>query len=284
MDIGIFQLLPRAEDRTAAEVIEESLWEIDFAERNGFESVWLAEHHLSGFGLVSAPSVFAAAIAARTTRMRIGYGVAVVPLHHPLRLAEEIAWLTHLSGGRVVVGVGPGFSEREFAGYGVPLEERHARFEEGLAIVRRVLTTGEIEPVPLAMPPFYRAVSSSAAARYAAREGTPILLGMKPLAALKEILAAFRDEGGNVADAYVLRRICIAPTDAEARALMPADSLDAGICGSPETARAQLEELSAIGVRRIIGWFNFEEMSWDAVHRSMDLTAELAFALALGTP
>src|SRR5436190_2166023 len=86
--------------------------------------------------------------------MRIGYGVAVVPLHHPLRLAEEIAWLTHLSGGRVMVGVGPGFSEREFAGYGVPIEERHARFEDGLAIVRCVLTSGEIEPLPLAMPPF----------------------------------------------------------------------------------------------------------------------------------
>ena len=103
----------RVPKTTAAAVIEESLWEIDFAERNGFESVWLAEHHLSGFGLVSAPSVFAAAIAARTTRMRIGYGVAVVPLHQPIRLAEEIAWLTHLSGGRVVVGVGPGFSGRE---------------------------------------------------------------------------------------------------------------------------------------------------------------------------
>ena len=283
MDIGIFQLLPRTDDRTAAAVIEESLWEIDFAERNGFESVWLAEHHLSGFGLVSAPSVFAAAIAARTTRMRIGYGVAVVPLHHPLRLAEEIAWLTHLSGGRVVVGVGPGFSEREFAGYGVPLEERHARFEDGLSIVRRVLANGEIEPAPLAVPPFYRAVSSAAAVRHAAREGTPILLGMKPLAALAEILAAFREEGGNVADAYVLRRICIAPTDVAARALMPEDSLDAGICGSPETASAQLEELSALGVRRIIGWFNFAEMPWDAVRRSMDLAAELAFAPVLTT-
>jgi alkanesulfonate monooxygenase SsuD/methylene tetrahydromethanopterin reductase-like flavin-dependent oxidoreductase (luciferase family) len=275
MDIGIFQLLPRTGDRTAAAVIEESLWEIDFAERNGFESVWLAEHHLSGFGLVSAPSVFAAAIAARTTRMRIGYGVAVVPLHQPIRLAEEIAWLTHLSGGRVVVGVGPGFSEREFAGYGVPLEERHARFEEGLAIVRRALTAGEIEPSPLVVPPIYRAVSSAAAARHAAREGTPILLGLEPLAALAEILAAFRDEGGDVADAYVLRRICLAPTDDEARALMPEDSLDAGICGSPETAREQLDALAEPGVRRIIAWFNFAEMPWEAVRRSMELTAPL---------
>ena len=258
MDIGLFQLLPRTAECSAAEVIAQAFSEIDYAERHGFESVWLAEHHFSGFGLVSAPSVFAAAIAARTTRMRIGYAVAVVPLHQPLRLAEEIAWLTHLSGGRVAVGVGPGFLEHEFAGFGVPLEERHTRLEEGLTIIRRALSGEEfsIEPAPLVMPPIYRAVSSIDAARRAAHEGTPILIGTKPLAALAELLAAFRDEGGNVADAYVLRHVCVGRTDAEALALMPEDSVDAAICGSPSTARAQLDALEELGVRRVIAWFN----------------------------
>lgn len=253
MDIGIFQLLPRAAERSAGEVIAEAFSEIDFAEEHGFESVWLAEHHFSGFGLVSAPSVFAAAIAARTTRMRIGYAVAVVPLHQPLRLAEEIAWLTHLSGRRVAVGVGPGFLEHEFAGFGVPLDERHARMEEGLAIIRRALADGSIEPAPLAMPPIYRAVSSADGARRAAHEGTPILIGNKPLAELAELLTAFAAEGGSVADAYVLRRI--------------------GEVASRDEARAQLAALEEIGVRRVIAWFNYAEASRDAVRRAMELFA-----------
>jgi len=271
MDVGLFQLLPCSAERSASDVIAQAFSEIDFAEAHGFDSVWVAEHHFSGFGLVSAPSVFAAAIAARTKRVRIGYAVAVVPLHQPLRLAEEIAWLTHLSGGRVAVGVGPGFLEREFAGFGVPLDERHASLEEGLTIIRRALSGEEfsIEPAPLAMPPIYRAVSSIDGARRAAREGTPVLIGTKPLAALAELLAAFRDEGGNVADAYVLRHVCVARTDAEAVELIPEDSVAAAICGSPTTARAQLDALEELGVRRVIAWFNVDGL------RSMELFAPL---------
>jgi alkanesulfonate monooxygenase SsuD/methylene tetrahydromethanopterin reductase-like flavin-dependent oxidoreductase (luciferase family) len=110
MDIGVFQLLPRGRAATDRELVEQALWEVDFAEQHGFESVWVAEHHFSGYGSIGVPSVYAAGIAQRTRRIRIGYAVAVVPLHHPLRLAEEISWVDHLSEGRVVVGVGPGFS------------------------------------------------------------------------------------------------------------------------------------------------------------------------------
>lgn len=93
MDIGVFQLLPRGRAATDREVVEQALWEVDFAERHGFESVWVTEHHFSGYGSIGVPSVYAAGIAQRTRRIRIGYGVAVVPLHHPLRLAEEISWV-----------------------------------------------------------------------------------------------------------------------------------------------------------------------------------------------
>src|ERR1043166_5351569 len=130
MDIGLFQLLPAPGGEDDAGVVARALSEADRAEALGFDSVWIAEHHLSDFGLVGAPSVYAAAVAQRTRRIDIGYAVAVVPLHHPVRLAEEIAWLTHLSRGRVLVGMGPGFSPFEFGAYGVPLEDRHERFEE----------------------------------------------------------------------------------------------------------------------------------------------------------
>src|SRR6266851_1431297 len=114
MEIGIFQLLPAPEALSDREVIEQALWEEDCAEAGGYGSVWITEHHLSSFGLVGAPSVYAAAVAQRTRRVRIGYAIAVLPLHHPLRLAEEIAWVGHLSNGRLLVGVGPGFSPYEF--------------------------------------------------------------------------------------------------------------------------------------------------------------------------
>src|SRR6188474_3399312 len=139
MDLGVFQLLPRGRATTDREVVEQALWEVDFAERHGFESIWVTEHHFSGYGSIGVPSVYAAGIAQRTKRVRIGYGVAVVPLHHPMRLAEEISWVDHLSEGRVIVGVGPGFSPFEFGGFSIPLKERYVQFVEGFEVVRRAL-------------------------------------------------------------------------------------------------------------------------------------------------
>jgi alkanesulfonate monooxygenase SsuD/methylene tetrahydromethanopterin reductase-like flavin-dependent oxidoreductase (luciferase family) len=265
MDISIFQLLPRPEGRDAAEVIAQAFWEIDFAERNGFAGIWIAEHHLSTFGLVGAPSVWAATIAARTSRIRIGYGIAVLPLHHPLRLAEEIRWLDHLSGGRIDVGTGPGFSAYEFAALGVALEERHARFEESLEIIRRALTERELsydgrfwsfpavtlEPPPFTMPhpPFYRAVSSIETARLAASQRLPMLLGTKTNAELAELLAAYRDAGGNASSTCVLRRFT-------------ADDFD-----------AQIDGLAAIGVEHVIGWFHHAGVEYADVRRAMDVAA-----------
>jgi alkanesulfonate monooxygenase SsuD/methylene tetrahydromethanopterin reductase-like flavin-dependent oxidoreductase (luciferase family) len=80
MDIGVFQLLPRGRAATDREVVEQALWEVDFAEQNGFESIWVTEHHFSGYGSIGVPSVYAAGIAQRTRRIRIGYGVAVAPI------------------------------------------------------------------------------------------------------------------------------------------------------------------------------------------------------------
>ena len=207
--------------------------------------MWVAEHHLSGFGIVSAPSVYLAAIAGRTRRIDLGYAVAVVPLHQPVRLAEEIAWLGHLSGGRLLVGVGPGFRAGEFAGYGVALEERHARLEEGLAIVRGLLGNetfahrGRYWEVPAATlrprpfggeaPPFLRACSSPESLRRAAEAGEGVLLGTRPVAELAETIdlyrsiraaagAAPRAVEREVARFRVLRRVVVAANGDEARA------------------------------------------------------------------
>ena len=245
MEIGIFQLLPAPETLSDREVIEQALWEVDFAEAGGFGSVWITEHHLSSFGLVGAPSVYAAAVAQRTQRVRIGYAIAVLPLHHPLRLAEEIAWVGHLSRGRLLVGVGPGFSPYEFGAFGVPLAERHARLEEGAAILRAALS-GEpfsyvgrfwnIPPVTLrprpfqgCAPPFLRASSSMESLREAARDGVPVMFGLASTAQIAERIAAYRECAADlgrpaaeidrqVAELRVLRRVVVAAGDGDALA------------------------------------------------------------------
>jgi hypothetical protein len=240
MEIGIFQLLPRGRAASDREVLEQALWEVDFAERRGFDSVWIAEHHFSGFGLVGAPSVYAAAIAQRTRRIRIGYAVAVVPLHQPLRLAEEIAWVDQLSEGRVMVGFGPGFSAEEFAGFGVPLEERHARLEEGFDGIRRAFAEGTVRPHPYTRPhpPFYWAVSSDASMEKAEKESLRTLVSSKNLRYASD-------------ESWVLHRI-------------------------PGGADETLEELNALrahGVRRVIAWFHDEETPHADVRRSMEIFA-----------
>jgi alkanesulfonate monooxygenase SsuD/methylene tetrahydromethanopterin reductase-like flavin-dependent oxidoreductase (luciferase family) len=245
MEIGIFQLLPAPETLSDREVIEQALWEVDCAEAGGFGSVWITEHHLSSFGLVGAPSVYAAAVAQRTQRVRIGYAIAVLPLHHPLRLAEEIAWVGHLSRGRLLVGVGPGFSPYEFGAFGVPLDERHARLEEGSAILRAALS-GEsfsyagrfwsVPPVTLrprpyqgCPPPFLRASSSVESLHAAARDGVPVMFGLAATAQIAERIAAYRacaaDLGRpaaeidrQVAEFRVLRRVVLAAGDGDALA------------------------------------------------------------------
>jgi len=245
MEIGIFQLLPAPEALADREVIEQALWEVDCAEAGGYGSVWITEHHLSSFGLIGTPSVYAAAVAQRTRRVRIGYAIAVLPLHHPLRLAEEIAWVDNLSRGRLLVGVGPGFSPYEFGAFGVPLEERHARLQEGAAILRGALSQETfshagrfwtVPPVTLrprpfrgCAPPFLRASSSPESLRQAALDGVPVMLGLKPTSQIAECIAAYRacrsalglpaaEIAREVAEFRVLRRVALAASDEEALA------------------------------------------------------------------
>jgi alkanesulfonate monooxygenase SsuD/methylene tetrahydromethanopterin reductase-like flavin-dependent oxidoreductase (luciferase family) len=243
LDVGIFQLLPAPENLADREVIAQALWEVDCAESGGFDSVWVTEHHLSSFGLIGTPSVYAAAVAQRTRRVAIGYAIAVVPLHHPLRLAEEIAWVDALSGGRVLVGLGPGFSPYEFGAFGVPLEERQARLAEGSAIVRGALTQERFQhrgrfwtipevtlrprPAPDLGRRFFRASSSNESLHEAALAGLPVLLGLKPLGEIGERIDAYRAVRAGlgipaqqidreVAEFRILRRVCVAASDEQA--------------------------------------------------------------------
>lgn len=141
MKFGIMNLFPMSEEVSDQQVLLDTLDEIQLADELGFDSVWLAEHHFSTYGILGSPLHFGMAIAERTKQITIGTAVLVIPLHDPLRLAEEIAALDVLSGGRVAIGVGRGYQPSEFAGFGIPLEESKGRYQETLDVVRLALST-----------------------------------------------------------------------------------------------------------------------------------------------
>jgi probable F420-dependent oxidoreductase len=124
----------RAYEDLYAETIEQVVW----AEGLGYESAWLTEHHFAEDGYSPSPVVIAAALAVKTKRIRIGTNVLLLPLYHPVRLAEDCATVDILSRGRFELGVGLGYRVNEFDGYGIPYKERGARTNEGLEIIRRL--------------------------------------------------------------------------------------------------------------------------------------------------
>jgi alkanesulfonate monooxygenase SsuD/methylene tetrahydromethanopterin reductase-like flavin-dependent oxidoreductase (luciferase family) len=120
-------------ERFYAETLDQIAW----AETLGYRSVWLTEHHFTEDGYTPSPLVVAAAIGQRTTQMRIGTSLMLLPLHDPVRLAEDAATLAILTGGRFDLGVGNGYRELEFDAFGRSLRNRPSLAEEGTAIIRK---------------------------------------------------------------------------------------------------------------------------------------------------
>lgn len=140
MKFGIMNLFPWSGEVSDAQIYHDTLDEIELADELGFDSVWLAEHHFSTYGILGNPLSFGMAIAERTKRITIGTAVLVLPFYDPVRLAEDVAALDVLSRGRVVIGVGRGYQPREFAGFRVPLEESRQRYVEVLDVLKLALT------------------------------------------------------------------------------------------------------------------------------------------------
>jgi len=125
----------RPYDQLYSEILDQIAW----AENNGFDDVWLSEHHFIDDGYLPSMLPVAAAIAARTKRIRIPLGVLLMPFHNPVRLAEDIAVVDVISGGRFELGVGVGYKLEEFEGFNVAFKERGGRTNESLEIIGRLL-------------------------------------------------------------------------------------------------------------------------------------------------
>lgn len=115
----------------------QALEQIVEAERLGFDSIWMTEHHFCDDGYTPSPLVMAGAIGSRTRRLRIGTNLMILPLHNPVRIAEDAATLSLLTGGRFDLGVGIGYRELEFNEFGRELKQRPSLMEEAIEIIRR---------------------------------------------------------------------------------------------------------------------------------------------------
>jgi alkanesulfonate monooxygenase SsuD/methylene tetrahydromethanopterin reductase-like flavin-dependent oxidoreductase (luciferase family) len=141
MEFGMFHEFPSLPRRSESEAFDEAMEQVDAAEQLGLDVMWLAELHFEPRrSLLSAPLSIASAIAARTRRIKIGIAVQVLPLCHPLRLAEEAATVDQLSHGRLIFGVGRSGVAQTYEAYGVPYAESQARFREILEVIERAWT------------------------------------------------------------------------------------------------------------------------------------------------
>src|SRR5277367_2954330 len=141
MEFGVFHEFPSLTGQSDEAAFAEAFAIVDAAERWGLDVMWLAELHFDpSRSVLSAPMCIASAIAARTSRIKIGIAVQVLPLCNPLRIAEEAATVDQISHGRLIFGVGRSGFPRTYEAYGVPYGESRERFTETLEILKRAWT------------------------------------------------------------------------------------------------------------------------------------------------
>jgi alkanesulfonate monooxygenase SsuD/methylene tetrahydromethanopterin reductase-like flavin-dependent oxidoreductase (luciferase family) len=193
MRFGMLHLFENPVGKTEHEIIGEQMELMRAAEEVGFDSVWPAEHHFTEYGYCASPALSLAAIATQTRRLRLGTGVVVLPLNHPLRVAEDYAFLDHLSDGRVDLGIGRGYQPLEFQRYGVDQSTTREQFDEALQVLRQAWTRGKVDfegkhfrfrdvpirpaPVQKPHPPIWMAALSPETFELAGRYGLNLLYG-----------------------------------------------------------------------------------------------------------
>ena len=189
MDFGLFFLMQRDEQWSEQAVYDSDLRQMLAAEALGYSSVWIAEHHFNDYGLCPVPPVLAAFLAARTRALRLGMGVSLLPLHHPVDLAEQLAVLDVVSGGRLDVGIGRGGTLQDYQTFRSDREDSRARVEEGIGLIQRSWSGEPFDfagrfhsaerlhvrprPVQRPHPPLFIAANSEDSVHSAARLGLP---------------------------------------------------------------------------------------------------------------
>jgi alkanesulfonate monooxygenase SsuD/methylene tetrahydromethanopterin reductase-like flavin-dependent oxidoreductase (luciferase family) len=196
MEFGYFTLSdnhyennPRTANRFVSDILDEAV----YAEALGMHSAWIGEHHFNSLGVLSCPDLVLASVAARTSRIRLAPAITVLPLHHPIHVAEQWATLDLLSNGRVDWAAGRGYDRREYEPFKVDFADNQAIFEEGMEVVDRLWRAGgqrishhgryyqfddvRITPQPVQAPiPSYVASFSKPSIELAARLGCGLVV------------------------------------------------------------------------------------------------------------
>lgn len=240
MKFGVLQFFSWPDRRISIPTVyERALQRIEIMDRGGYDAVWITEHHFNDYSVCPSIPVMGAYAAARTKKLHIATGVTLAAFYHPLRLAEEVALLDILSGGRVYWGAGRGFDPKEFRTFGMTPEESYPRFRESVEIVlsawrnRRLSYHGkyfsfeniELLPKPLQQPhpPMWVAAYSPSAVEWAAEQGYSIMLDPhSPTSVIGEKMETWRRlmvQHGHRVEGRVIptvRLVAIAQTEAEA--------------------------------------------------------------------
>ncbi len=240
MKFGVLQFFSWPDRRAPLPTVyERALQRMEIMDRTGYDAVWITEHHFNDYSVCPSIPVMGAFAAARTRRLHIATGVTLAAFYHPLRLAEEVALLDILSGGRVYWGAGRGFDPREFRTFGMTAEESYPRFRESVDIVmsawrnQRLTYHGkyfsiediEVLPKPLQQPhpPMWVAAYSQPAIEWAAEQGYSIMLDPhSPPSVIGEKMETWRrllvEHAHNVEGRVIptVRLVAIADTDAKA--------------------------------------------------------------------
>jgi alkanal monooxygenase alpha chain len=190
---GIFLVAGAPPGEDHSEVLQNTLSYAKTAEELGFDDAWVLEHHFTGYGICGAPLAMAAYVLGQTTRLRVGTAVSVVPLQHPLRLAESVSLLDNLSGGRFMYGIGRGQFVKDYKIFGVDMESNREMMAEATDIMLRAWRDGhcvsedgkyykfqDVQVMPRIFtkphPPVYAAVMSPGSIGWAAKRAIPMLL------------------------------------------------------------------------------------------------------------
>lgn len=192
MKWGVYLTSAQPPSQTQREVIANTLAYAEAAEAMGFEDAWVLEHHFTRYGLVGSPLTLAAYILGRTKRLRVGTAINVIPLEHPVRLAEEVALLDQLSDGRLSFGIGRGAFVKDFKVFGVDMSKSRDILSEWTQIMLEAWSRGRVasrgsfvafdevevfpEPYTRPHPPVYCVAQSPSTVEWAAKQGFPMIL------------------------------------------------------------------------------------------------------------
>ena len=240
INFGTFLLMQSPSARPSQEIYDRAVEIAQASESLGFGNIWLAEHHFSTYGYLARPAQLATYLAAKTTKIRVGTAVIVVPLHHPLIVAEEIATLDLLAKGRVDIGLGRGYQYYEFERLGLELDSARGRWEESVDIILKAFSgkpfsydgkffkipETSIFPLPYQQPhpPIWVTAQSPDSIDAAVRRGFNVLTGGFGVSI--ERLAEFRklfdkvvaETKGKAPQIGVQRAVYVTDNEADARA------------------------------------------------------------------